>query len=59
MNKTSMTSQDSENSEYYIQFIAESTTPKAMTLQQIREATQNDSTLQHAAHIIQKYLWHT
>jgi hypothetical protein len=59
MNKTSMTSQDSENSEYYIQFIAESTTPKAMTLQQIREATQNDSTLQHAAHIIQKDLWHT
>jgi CRISPR/Cas system-associated endonuclease Cas1 len=54
-----MTSQDSENSEYYIQFIAESTTPKAMTLQQIREATQNDSTLQHAAHIIQKDLWHT
>jgi hypothetical protein len=59
MNTTSMTSQDSENSEYYIQFIAESTTPKAMTLQQIREATQNDPTLQHAAHIIQKNLWHT
>ncbi|CAB4012329.1 PREDICTED: uncharacterized protein K02A2.6-like [Paramuricea clavata] len=54
-----MTSQNSENSEYYIQFIAESTTPKAMTLQQIREATQNDPTLQHAAHIIQKNLWHT
>ena len=30
-----------------------------MTLQQIREATQNDPTLQHAAHIIQKNLWHT
>ncbi|CAB3990014.1 Hypothetical predicted protein [Paramuricea clavata] len=59
MNTTSMTSQDSENSEYYIQFIAESTTPKAMTLQQIRLATQNDPTLQHAAHIIQKNLWHT
>jgi hypothetical protein len=54
-----MTSQDSKNSEYYIQFIAESTTTKAMTLQQIREATQNDPTLQHAAHIIQKDLWHT
>ena len=59
MNTTSMTSQDSKNSEYYIQFIAESTTTKAMTLQQIREATQNDPTLQHAAHIIQKDLWHT
>ena len=59
MNTTSMTLQDSKNSEYYIQFIAESTTPKAMTLQQIRDATQNDPTLQHAAHIIQKNLWHT
>ena len=39
-------SHDSENSEYYIQFIAESATPKAMTLQQIKNATQNDPTLQ-------------
>jgi hypothetical protein len=56
-----MTPQDSENSEYYIyiyiQFIAESTTPKAMTLQQIREAQKepNDPTLQHAAHIIHRH----
>ena len=51
-------SHDSENSEYYIQFIAESATPKAMTLQQIKNATQNDLTLQQAAHMIQQNLWH-
>ena len=51
-------SHDSENSEYYIQFIAEPATPKAMTLQQIKNATQNDPTLQQAAHMIQQNLWH-
>ena len=51
-------SHDSENSEYYIQFIAESATPKAMTFQQIKNATQNDPTLQQAAHMIQQNLWH-
>ena len=37
---------ESEKSEQYIQFIAESATPKAMTLQQIKNGTQNDPTLQ-------------
>ena len=54
-----MKSQDSENSEYYIQFIAESGTPKALTLQQIKDATNTDPTLQYAAHLIQKNTWHT
>ena len=51
-------SHDSENSEYYIQFIAGSATPKAMTLPQTKNATQNDPTLQQAAHTIQQNLWH-
>ena len=45
---------ESEKSEQYIQFIAESATPKVMTLQQIKNATQNDPTLQQAADIIQQ-----
>ena len=49
---------ESENSEQYIKFIAELATPKAMTLQQIIDATHNDPTLQQAAHIIQQNLWH-
>ena len=51
-------SHDSENSEYCIQFIAESATPKAKTLQQVKNATQNDPTLQQAAHVIKQNLWH-
>ena len=49
---------ESEKSEQYIQFIAESATPKAMTLEQIKNATQNDPTLQQAADIIQQNSWH-
>ena len=51
---------ESEKSEQYIQFIAESATPKAMTLQQIKNATQNDPTFcrQQAADIIQQNSWH-
>ena len=54
-----MKSQDRENSEYFIQFIAESATPKALTLQQIKDATNTDPTLQYVAHLIQKNTWHT
>ena len=49
---------ESEKSEQHIQFIAESATPKAMTLQQIKNAMQNDPTLQQAADIIQQNSWH-
>ena len=59
LNRNSTNSQDSENSEYYIKFIAESATPKAMTLQQIKDATHLDPTLQHAIHVIQENAWHT
>ena len=53
-----MKSQDSENSEYYIQFIAESATPKALTFNKSKmqpKLTQHYNT----RHLIQKNTWHT
>ena len=50
---------ESLQSEQYIHFIAETSTPKAMTLQDIKRETRADATLQEAAKIIRKNNWHS
>ena len=46
---------ESLQSEQYIHFIAETSTPKAMTLRETRA----DASLQEAAKIIRKNNWHS
>lgn len=49
---------ESVSFEEYIQFIAETSTPKTMTLDDIKNATLDDTTLQEAAKLIQENSWY-
>lgn len=51
-------SKESLSSEQYIQFIGEAATPKAMTLDAIKNATLEDTTLQAAAKMIRENSWY-
>ena len=48
----------SSSAECYVHFIATHAVPKALTLDEIKEATKADSTLQAAAQLIRTQAWH-
>ena len=48
---------DEQSAERYVNFITTHSTPKAMSLEEIKEATKSDATLQKLAKIIQTNKW--